>query len=568
MKIYNVVQGSPDWHALRARHDCASEAPVMMGASKKTTRTELVRMKATGDEKVFSAWVQEHLLDRGHEVEARARAMVEAEIGEDLYPATIGDDAEQFLASFDGITMSDEVGFECKLWNEELAAAVRAKATELPGGHEWQLEQQLMVNPSLQRIVFACSDGTPEKTVKTIYQRVAGRKEALVRGWAQFHEDVENYVHVETAPKAVAQAVRDLPAIVIDVKVHADDSPTGGRIAIVSSLTAFGDALKAYLAQLPKKPENDQDFADLEDATKRLKMAEDKLKLAEAGALARFDSVDEMRGMVAMLVESARNNRLTIEKLVDAEKARIRSEILAKAKSDFAEHIAKLNTRLGRPLMPTMPCDFAAAMKGKKTVAGLKDGVNVAMASAKIAASDMADRIQVNLACLMELASRLREPLRRPVAAVPEALRRLPPRGALARGRAQARRGEATRRGARAHPPRGRGQGAGQDRARDAGGARDEAARAHVPASRAAQTAAQHRAHADSLQHRRRGTWRQGERERATRAPHRRPDHRRARQLLRGPEQPGHRLAAGHRALRSEETAPAGCARSAIACAA
>lgn len=396
MKIYNVTQGSPEWHALRARHHCASEAPVMMGASKKTSRTELVRMKATGDEKVFSQWVQENLLDRGHEVEARARAVIETTIGEDLYPATIGDDQERFLASFDGITMSDEVGFECKLHNEELAAAVRAGATEFPNGHEWQLEQQLLVNPNLQRIVFACSDGTPEKTVSTIYIRVPGRAKALVRGWEQFDEDVKNYVHVEVVPKATATLKAGLPTVLIDVK---------GEVTLASNLDKLDAALRLYVDAIPAKPTTDEDFANCEQAVKDLKTAEERLEASREAALAHFESVAAMNRLVDSMIDLARTTRLRTDHLVDDRKKSIRAEILTKAKTDFAAHVEKLNVRLGRPFMPVVPCDFVAAMKGKKTIAGLQDGVNVTMAAAKIAANDVADRIQVNLACLTDTAA-------------------------------------------------------------------------------------------------------------------------------------------------------------------
>lgn len=395
MKIYNVTQGSTEWHALRARHHCASEAPVMMGASKKTSRTELVRMKATGDEKVFSEWVQTHLLDRGHEVEAQARAMIEEDLGEDLYPATIGDDQERFLASFDGITMSGEVGFEAKLWNEELAAAVRAEATELPGGHHWQLEHQLLANRDLQRIVFTCTDGTRDKTVKMVYKRVPGRAEALERGWAQFDEDVKNYVHVETVPKATATLRAGLPAVVIDVT---------GNVALESNLDKLGAALRFYVEAIPAKPTTDEDFANCEQAVKDLKTAEERLEAAEAAALARFESVEAMRTLVASMIDLARTTRLRTDRLVKDRKEAIRAEILASAKATFAEHVAKLNQRLGRPFMPVVPCDFAGAMRAKKTVAGLHDAVNVMLASGKIAANEIADRIQVNLTCLAELA--------------------------------------------------------------------------------------------------------------------------------------------------------------------
>lgn len=48
MKVHTVAQGSDAWHALRADHNTASEAPAMMGASKYQSRTELLAAKKTG----------------------------------------------------------------------------------------------------------------------------------------------------------------------------------------------------------------------------------------------------------------------------------------------------------------------------------------------------------------------------------------------------------------------------------------------------------------------------------------------------------------------------------------
>ena len=48
MKIVNLVQGSPEWHAHRATHFNASDAPAMLGVSPYKTRAQLVREYATG----------------------------------------------------------------------------------------------------------------------------------------------------------------------------------------------------------------------------------------------------------------------------------------------------------------------------------------------------------------------------------------------------------------------------------------------------------------------------------------------------------------------------------------
>ncbi|HEN3601653.1 TPA: YqaJ viral recombinase family protein [Yersinia enterocolitica] len=144
MQIINVQQGTPEWHALRSRHFTASEAPVMMAVSSKMRRDELLNMKATGSEREISDWVQTNLFDKGHAQEATARVIVESIIGSELFPATAIDDDGYLLASFDGMTMMEDVLFEHKMWNATLALAVKNK--DLPPEYYWQLEQQLAVS--------------------------------------------------------------------------------------------------------------------------------------------------------------------------------------------------------------------------------------------------------------------------------------------------------------------------------------------------------------------------------------------------------------------------------------
>ena len=52
--------------------------------------------------------------------------------------------------------------------------------------------------------------------------------------------------------------------------------------------------------------------------------------------------------------------------------------------------------------MPAINADFLAAIKGKRTVESLKNAVDTVLANAKIAANDIADKIQINLATLDE----------------------------------------------------------------------------------------------------------------------------------------------------------------------
>lgn len=391
MKIHHVAQGSPEWLALRATHNCASDAPVMMGTSDKLTRSDLVRMKATGDEREFSAWVQENLLARGHEVEAFARAEIERELGEELYPATISDDEGYLLASLDGVNMAGDTALEVKLWNEKLVAAMRVG--EVPPLHFWQLEQQILV-AKLERVIFVCTDGTRDRFLKVEYRAVDGRVKQLLAGWRQFDEDVKNYQHVEVIPKAVASpgAITTLPALVASVDA------TG--IKIRDNLDAFGAALNGYIAGVNREPKTDQDFADADEAVKTMERAEGALKAAREAVLAQTGDVDTLLRKAADFQEIARQTRLSLSKLIETKKQEIRSEILQEGQRAFAAHHEKLNARFGRRFMPTIPTDFPGAMRQKKTVASLRDAVATELARAKIAANEVADQIGTNLKAL------------------------------------------------------------------------------------------------------------------------------------------------------------------------
>lgn len=393
--IEGLIQGSPEWKAIRAKYPCASEAPVMMGASRHMTRGELLRLKAAGMEREFSDYVQRMVLDKGHEVEGPARAITEAQIGEELYPATALDDSGQYLASLDGVPMLEQLLMEHKQWNEELAAAIRAGATEFPDGQEWQLEQQLLVAQDAEYVIFVCSDGTEERRVQMEYRRVPGRAEQLRAGWAQFHHDLEHGDHTPAPQKAVAAPVEALPMVQVTM---------GGSLTVTSNLDAFGTALRTFIERIPAKPSTDQEFADTDAACKALKKAEDTLESEEARALASMADVEKMRALVATLKKLARDTRLQREKLVAARKLEIRTEEVTRGKQALAAYVAELNQSIGKLYMPQIPNDFPAAISGKKTVQSLRDAIDQHLTDCKLQATEICTRIQANMAALRELA--------------------------------------------------------------------------------------------------------------------------------------------------------------------
>lgn len=388
MKIHNVAQGSAEWLALRAQYRTASEAPAMMGASKYQSRTDLVIAKKTGITPDVTP-SQQFVFDKGHATEALARPLTEALIGEELYPivATEGN----LLASMDGATMLGETLFEHKLWNESVVAQV--KAGELAPHYYWQLEQQLLVSGA-ERVIFVCSDGTPENFVHMEYRPVAGRAAKLIEGWKQFEADLANFEMADAPSIVVGKAPDELPALRIEL--------TG--MVTASNLKVFEDSALAVIDSVKTTLSTDQDFADAKKAVKWCGDVEEAVAAAKKQALSQTQSINELFSSLDRISAHARETRLKVDKLVKAQELLVKTNIKQKAELALADHIAAINKTLGKVTLPHVVSDFAGAMKNKRTIASLQDAVDTELARAKIDASQAADSIRLNLTSLAELA--------------------------------------------------------------------------------------------------------------------------------------------------------------------
>ena len=170
MKILNLIQGSREWLAHRAAHFNASDAPAMMGCSPYKMRTVLLHELHTGIVPEVDIATQKRF-DNGHRAEALARPLAEKIIGDDLYPVT-GTEG-RLSASFDGLTLDEQTGFEHKALNADLRECFRqidtiapehreaAAGFELPLHHRVQMEQQLHVSGA-ERILFMASEWDAE----------------------------------------------------------------------------------------------------------------------------------------------------------------------------------------------------------------------------------------------------------------------------------------------------------------------------------------------------------------------------------------------------------------------
>lgn len=400
MKIHQVHQGTEEWHALRAQHYTASEAPVMMGASSKIRRNELLHLKATGTEREYSDWVERNLFDKGHQYEAMARPLVEGQIGEELFPITGTRIVEgaSLLASLDGCTMLGDTIFEHKMWNEGLAESVRQR--DLAPEYYWQLEQQLLVSGA-ERAIFVVSDGTAENYTSMEYRPMPGRAQKLLAGWKQFQEDLANYIPVEQIPEAVGRTPENLPALRIEVT---------GEVS-ASNLADYKEHALAVIRSINRNLKTDQDFADAEKSVKWCKEAEDRLVAAKQHALSQTQSIDELFRTIDEIGAELRSTRLELDRLVKAEKENVRNSIKLEAEAAFAEHIKRINARLTPIQLPSVLCNVAQAMKGKRTVATLQDAADTELARAKIEANELADDIHAKLTWFDDNVAEQRKPL-------------------------------------------------------------------------------------------------------------------------------------------------------------
>ena len=391
-EIHNLVQGSPEWHAYRRNKFNASDAAAMLGKSRYVTRTELLAQYAVGTEREISADTQRRF-DDGHAYEAAARGIAENIIGEELFPVTMSMDVDglPLSASFDGLTMGEDVAFEHKSLNADLEAAL--VIGEIPEEYQYQMEQQLLISGA-SKVLFMASRGTEETARREWYESRPEIRARLLAGWRQFAEDVQNYQPPEVIPAAVARTMEDLPAV--SVKVD-------GSLAVVSNLDLFAQRLTDFVAGLNMDPDDDQGFADAEKAVKVLERAQEALQAAENQALAQVASVDQLVRTIAALRDTARSTRLKLEKVVKTQKEAVRARIVQQGKDAIAAHIKGLNLRLGGTYMPDMAVDFAAAVKGKRTIASLREAVNATLTDAKLEANQIADMIQVNLNALSAL---------------------------------------------------------------------------------------------------------------------------------------------------------------------
>ncbi|HAS3166422.1 TPA: homogentisate 1,2-dioxygenase [Vibrio cholerae] len=380
MKILDLVQGTQAWLDARLQLRTASEAPAMMGESKYISRDQLLDHK-----KGWTSIVNEFVLKlyaEGHEAEEKARPIAERILGEELSPICGQQEDSLLMASFDGITMFGDVLFEHKLWNKTLAENVMNNVLE--PNYYWQLEQQLMVSGA-QKVLFMVSDGTEQNMAYMFYEPVEGRKEALLAGWKQFNEDLENHeIKAKTVPVKSGE-IQDLPAV--SYKING--------LAIISNLDEYKAKALELVEQSKRKLETDQDFANAESMVKSFKSAEDKLDQISKAVRHEVESIDTFVKDLGFIGENIRQARLALDKQVKTRKEEIKTEMVVKARNELATIVNEASRQYAVNF--NISADFANAIKGKRNIESMQSAINDELAKAKISLSEQKDVVQTNL---------------------------------------------------------------------------------------------------------------------------------------------------------------------------
>ncbi|WP_401728043.1 YqaJ viral recombinase family protein [Stenotrophomonas muris] len=392
MITVELIQGTPEWHAHRASHFNASDAPAMMGCSPYKTRSQLVREFATGATIEHDAATLQRFAD-GHRFEDLARPLAERIIGEDLYPC-VGVDGK-YSASFDGLTLLEDKAFEHKSLNDDLRLAMPLDGTDacLPLHYQVQMEHQAMVSGA-ERVLFMASKWAGDELVEERHCWYIPNPELrakIVAGWAQFDADVMAYDPAPVAePVAAGRAPDQMPALRIEV--------TG--MVTASNLAEWKTQAISVFQGISTELVSDQDFADAEKTVKWCGDIEDQLKAAKQHALSQTQSIDLLFKTIDAIAEEARSKRLALEKRVKTRKDERRTEIGNAARRAVQQHVLAINETLGEHAMPmpaTLIADINDAMKGKRSFSSMQEAVDAVAANAKVDASQSAERIRANI---------------------------------------------------------------------------------------------------------------------------------------------------------------------------
>lgn len=384
---HNLKQGSQMWHAFRAEHYGASEASAMLGLSPYKTRTNLLSEKKTGLTQEVNATTQK-VFDKGHEVEALARPIIEKIIGEDLSPVTFS--FGKLSASSDGISYMGGIAWENKQFNSEHYEQV--KNGKLPEIH-WPQCQQVLYCTGAEKLFFTISDGTEDRTVGIWVYPDTELQQRIVEGWAQFERDLESFVPTVVIESPIPQPVLALPTLFIHAK---------GEIT-TSNMKEYGEALAKRLEDVRAIAlVSDQDFSDAKEAAKLLRDNIKQANLAKEAMLSQTVTVGEAARMIDAWCEDMRLTALQLEKDVKEKDLLKKQEMIQAAQISFTNLTNVLEKDVAPIQLNFIMPNFAEAIKGKSKYSAMQDAISTLVANSTVDANRVAMDIRTKQAWIKE----------------------------------------------------------------------------------------------------------------------------------------------------------------------
>ena len=170
-----------------------------------------------------------------------------------------------------------------------------------------------------------------------------------------------------------------------------------------SNLDQFKAAALVVFDGIKTDLKTDEDFAEAEETVKWCGEIEAKLKATKQTALTQTASIDALFKTVDELTEICRQKRLTVEKLVKAQKETIRADLVRAASGQVESYCLSLNNSLPQKTSVKVSYDFHGAIKGKKSIKSCEQAIQIESAKAMAEANQKAELIKGNHALLIEL---------------------------------------------------------------------------------------------------------------------------------------------------------------------
>ena len=364
MKTINLKQGSQEWRNHRLNFYNASDAAAMLGLSIYESRNDFLKRMAFFDKDVNK--FQQKIYDRGHEYEALARPLAEKIIGDDLFPVVgISDNHPKLSASFDGLTLLENIGFEHKTLNEKIAKV--QTIDDLDEQYLIQMEHQLIVSDAEKILFLATKWNGPEliDSKHFWYFSDVVRRAKILNGWRDFEKDLNEYkANYKPEIVTIAKQMDALPTLQVQVK---------GEV-LASNINAYKETAFAVLDNIQTSLKTDQDFADASEVVKWCKTAEDKLKNAKTNIINQTASIAEVLTIIEQIEKKTANKRLTLSKLIETEKEARKIELINKYRQIINEYYAAFQNQTG--IAPIKTADnFANEIKNKRNLDTINDAL-------------------------------------------------------------------------------------------------------------------------------------------------------------------------------------------------